>query len=182
MSHRTRGYLATEFIGHRGRRPSERPLMSATSIIELTPLGQMRKKRPSYSPVKCTEPASLIRRQSASDSLAKKPAKQDGLDVGLEGANLVFKEFSFTTEDGRFHQISRKHLVALRQYLDSKYGVSELMASGIFLIITCRGKVPPSDQTICNRRAHWCMVGRRRCFPLGYSSPSSGSRRRPRTT
>jgi hypothetical protein len=61
--------------------------------------------------------------------------------VGLEGANFVFR-------NGGFPNISGDHMTALKQYLDSKYGVSELMWSGVFLIITGRREVPPSDPSI----------------------------------
>jgi hypothetical protein len=112
-------------------------------------------------------------KRAISTSPAKKPAKQDDLDVGLDGANLVFKEFSFVTEDGGFDSVSAAHMVSLKQYLDSKYGVSELIWSSAFLIITCREKVPPSNQrpfTIAGCVGVWLAEGD--AFPWGLLPPT----------
>jgi hypothetical protein len=120
--------------------------MSYSTSVHLRPVWQKRKKRPSYGPLKTAPPASATPRRAATASPEKKSPEKDGLDLGFEGANLVFDEFSFVDENGEFDSILKQHMDALLDYLGPKYGVTEILDSGIFLILTCKDEVPPSDQ------------------------------------
>lgn len=76
----------------------------------------------------------------------KKLEGEDFVDMGIQGANLVFSEFSFETPKGHIYNIYMDQMVSLQNYLDEKYGVEQVMCCGIFLIIRCRQEVLVSHQ------------------------------------
>jgi hypothetical protein len=140
--------------------------------FQLTPIRQKRNKRPSYSRVKQRRPEVSLSQRAVTTSTEKKPEEQPGIDIGIAGANLEFKEFSFKHPDGTFHNIKAKQLDALLAYLDEKYGVYEIWISGIFLILTCRDEAPPSDSrpfTIAGCIAVWLSADDN--YPFGLLSP-----------
>lgn len=89
-------------------------MSTVQSILELTPLPQRPKKRPSFSLVSWFQASSPTQLRATSVSSFKELIQDDYLNVGLERANLTFREFSFQNDDGSFTNILLEHMIALQ--------------------------------------------------------------------
>lgn len=120
------------------------------SPFHLTPCPRMRKKRPSYSPVKKTNSQTPLSRPYSSNpsALDKNPllsSQDERLDTGL--ASLQFEEFSWDNGTGGYRPISAKHLLQLNTYLTTLYPEVDVIEERIpYLIVWCKESIPESSK------------------------------------
>lgn len=141
---------------------------TATEIhpeLTLTPVRQLRKKRPSFSPVKHLASKPKARSMSGMNSI--KPVVQDTREMGPT-ASLNFQEFSFwDNESKRMDNISAELRATLIEHMRTTYNVGTIDICFPFLILYCEDSVPSTDSrpfTIAGYIRVWLEEGDN--FPL----------------
>ena len=117
----------------------------AVPSLQLTPMRQMRKKKPFCSPITQRQLEWQRALRAVTVPSEMKPEVKDDIDVNLEGSSLVFKEFSYRGVDGTYGSLGTKQLRSLLAYMCKQYGLNEIFESGVFLYLTCTGVAPPSN-------------------------------------
>ncbi|KAL9101520.1 MAG: hypothetical protein Q9163_003230 [Psora crenata] len=111
--------------------------------LTLTPVRQLRKKRPSFSPVKLLASEPKARSMSGTNSI--KPVVQNTREMALT-TSLNFQEFSFwDNQSKQMGNISTELRAALMKYMRTTYNVGTMDICFPFLILYCEDSVPGPD-------------------------------------
>lgn len=121
------------------------PIPSLSS--SLTNSTRMRKKRPSYSPIKNEIQTPPGRGFSSNPTTSQKPeidissTEKNILNTGL--ASLQFQEFSWTDDKGGYKGVSAKDFGRLNDYMISLYPeILSIEERTPYLVIWCEGSTP----------------------------------------